>query len=138
MAGTHVAKNIALSFTLADDVNLSPEHGFNINYFRKGSIIAAKGAELFSNYLQFQEDDIFVTVLFQDLGILILYGRYSDEYSKLIKEKNSSRIPFATLEKRTFGVTHEELGSEILREWGLPGKIYVPIRYHHGYGNAPV
>jgi diguanylate cyclase (GGDEF)-like protein len=135
--GTHVVKNIALSFTLADDVNLSPEHGFNINYFWKRSIIAAIGAELFSNYLQFKEDDIFITALFQDLGVLILYSRYSNEYSKLIEEKNSFRIPFETLEKRTFGFTHEELGSEILREWGLPENIYVPIRYHHNYCIAP-
>jgi len=135
--GIHVVKNIALSFSLADDSNRSPEHGFNINYFWKRSIIAAIGAELFSDYLQFKEDDIFNSALFQDLGILILYSHYPDAYSKLIEEKNNTRIPFETLEKRTFGYTHEELGSEILREWGLPENIYIPIRYHHDYDNAP-
>lgn len=55
--GTHVVKKIAISFTLADDVNLHMEHGFNINYFWNISIIAAIGAELFPNYLQFKEDD---------------------------------------------------------------------------------
>ena len=135
--GVHVVKNIALSFNLADEINLSPEHGFNINYFWKRSIIAAIGAELFSNHLEIKDDDIFVTALLQDLGILILYSRYPDEFSRLIEEKNNTRIPFEILEKRTFGFTHQELCSEILKEWGLSEKIYLPIMYHHDYGAAP-
>lgn len=135
--GIHVVKNIALSFSLADDMNLSPESGFNINYFWKRSIIAAIGAELFSDYLHLKEDDLFVTALLQDLGILILYSRYPDEYSTLIGEKNKTRIPFEILENRTFGFTHQELASEILKEWGLPENIYLPIMYHHGYDDAP-
>jgi HD-like signal output (HDOD) protein len=135
--GVHVVKNIALSFSRADEVNWSPENGFNINYFWKRSITAAIGAELLSDFLGIEEDNIFVTALLQDLGILILYCRYPDEYTKLIEEKQNTRIPFEVLEKRTFGFTHLEFGAGILKKWGLPENIYLPVMYHHGYGDAP-
>ena len=135
--GVHVVKNIALSFTLVEDLNLHSEGVFNIDYFWKRSIIAAIGAELFSGYLKISDDDIFVSALLQDLGVLILHGYYPDEYSRLIEEKNSTRIPLETLEKRTFGFSHQDLCSEILNQWGLPENIYMPIKYHHGYVDAP-
>src|SRR3990172_6523612 len=48
--GVHVVKNIALSFTLVEDLNWRTEGVFDIDYFWKRSIIAAIGAELFSGY----------------------------------------------------------------------------------------
>jgi len=135
--GVHVVKNIALSFTLVEDLTLHSEGVFNIDYFWKRSIIAAIGAELFTGYLKIRDDDIFVSALLQDLGVLILHSYYPDEYSRLIEEKNNSRIPLEILEKRTFGFSHQDLCSEMLNQWGLPENIYMPIRYHHGYVDAP-
>jgi diguanylate cyclase (GGDEF)-like protein len=135
--GVHVVKNIALSFTLVEDLNMHSEGVFNIDYFWKRSIIAAIGAELFSGYLKISDDAIFVSALLQDLGVLILHGYYPDEYSRMIEEKNSTRMPLETLEKRRFGFSHQDLCSEILNQWGLPEHIYMPIKYHHGYLDAP-
>jgi len=135
--GVHVVKNIALSFTLVEDLDTDSEGLFNIDYFWKRSIIAAIGAELFSAHLGISDDAIFVSALLQDLGVLILHGYYQDAYSGLIEEKNSTRMPLETLEKREFGFSHQELCSEILHQWGLPESIHMPIRYHHGYLDAP-
>jgi len=135
--GVHVVKNIALSFTLVEDLNLQSEGVFNIDYFWRRSIITAIGAELFSGYLKTSGDDIFVSALLQDLGVLILHGYYPDEYSRVIDEKNNTRVPLEILEKRTFGFNHQDLCSEILKQWGLPENIYMPIKYHHGYVDAP-
>ena len=135
--GVHVVKNIALSFTLVEDLEIHSEGVFNIDYFWKRSIIAAIGAELFSDYLKASDADIFVSALLQDLGVLILHSYYPDEYSRLIEEKNNTKIPLENLEKRTFGFSHQDLCSEILKQWGLPENIYMPIKYHHGYVYAP-
>lgn len=88
--GVHVVKNIALSFTLVEDLKMHSEGVFNIDYFWKRSIIAAIGAELFSDYLKASDVDIFVSALLQDLGVLILHSYYPDEYSRLIEEKNNT------------------------------------------------
>lgn len=36
-----------------------------------------------------------------------------------------------------FGFDHQELDSEILKEWGLPETISIPIYYHHHEKNIP-
>jgi len=135
--GVHVVKNIALSFTLVEDLSLHSEGVFDIDYFWKRSIIAAIGAELFSDYLATDDDAIYVAALLQDLGILIMHCYYPDEYSKLILEKNATRVPLDVLETKAFGFRHQDLCSEMLQMWGLPENIYMPIRYHHGYREAP-
>ena len=38
---------------------------------------------------------------------------------------------------RLLGYDHQEVGAELLRRWGLPDSIYVPIRHHHSPESAP-
>jgi len=135
--GINAVKNIVFSFTLMDSLKISSTDIFNIEYFWKRSIIAAIGTEQFTEHFNIKDDDIFVAALLQDLGILILYSNYPDDYSRLIEEKNSTKTPVDVLEKKQFGFTHYELCSEVLDQWGLPENIYLPIRYHHNYEDAP-
>jgi two-component system, cell cycle response regulator len=135
--GVHAVKNIVFSFNLVDGLKLGSTDVFSIDYFWKRSIIAAIGTDLFAEYFNIKDDDIFVTALLQDLGILILHSNDLDEYSRLIEEKNRTRIPVEVLEKRRFGFSHQDLCSEVLQQWGLPENICLPIRHHHNYKDAP-
>jgi len=135
--GVHVVKNIVFSFTLVDGLQMSSTDIFNIDYFWKRSIIAAIGTELFAEYFQIETDDIFVTALLQDLGILIFHSNYPEEYSSLIEEKNTTKTAIEVLEQRKFGFSHQDLCSSVLEQWGLPENIYLPIRHHHHYEDAP-
>lgn len=135
--GVHAVKNIALSFTLIDGLNLDIENSFNINYFWKRALVSAIGSELFARHLKIHDKDIFITALLQNLGILILNCHFHEEYSRLIQEKNRTMVPMDILEKRAFGFNHQELCSEVLKQWGLPENIYQPILYHHAFRDAP-
>jgi two-component system, cell cycle response regulator len=77
--GVHVVKNIALSFTLVEDLNMHSEGLFNIDYFWKRSIIATIGAELFSVYLKISDDAIFVSALSNERGKEIVAGGKRDD-----------------------------------------------------------
>src|SRR6056297_836008 len=68
--GTNVIKNIALSFVVANDIRGKGTVNFNLDYFWRRSVTAAVAAELLTNRLQERNDDIFVTALLQDIGIL--------------------------------------------------------------------
>jgi len=135
--GVHVVKNIVFSFTLMDGLKVGSSDSFNIDYFWKRSIISAIGTELFTGFFKIRDDDVFVAALLQDLGILILHSNYPVEYSRLIEEKNATRTPINVLEKGEFGFSHQDLCSEMLQQWGLPESIYLPVRHHHNYPEAP-
>ena len=87
--------------------------------------------------MKVRDDDLYVSALLKDLGILILHSNYQAKYSRLIEEKDGTGVPIAVLEKREFGFDHQDLCSEVLKQWRLPEKIYIPINYHHNYGDAP-
>ncbi len=130
--GVDVLKNIALSFVIASKMKGTSQGGFDFDYFWKRAITAAVGAELLAPLLKHRSDDTFVTSLLQDIGVVVLYFCRTDDYSKVLDEKRASGIPVCEIEKQIFGFDHQEVGYEILKQWGLPESIYTPIRYHHG------
>jgi len=135
--GIHSVINIVLSFTLVDSLRTGSADIFNIDYFWKRSIIAAIGSEIFTEYFGIRNDDIFVSALLQDLGILVMYSNDPAGYASLIEEKNSTKIPVEVLERRRFGFSHQDLCYRMLEKWNFPEHVYLPIRYHHKYMEAP-
>jgi len=135
--GTNTLKNIALSFVIAKGLTGSSEGGFDFDFFWKRALTAAVSADILASVISDKNEDTFVTALLQDIGIVILYLCQADNYLRVLDEKRASSISIQEAEKIIFGFDHQELGSEVLKNWGIPDTIYQPIRYHHQYENIP-
>ncbi|HLQ77163.1 MAG TPA: diguanylate cyclase, partial [Terriglobia bacterium] len=46
--------------------------------------------------------------------------------------------PLTIVEREIFGFDHQEVGSELLKLWGMPETVYMPVRYHHDVDLAPI
>ncbi len=135
--GTNTLKNIALSFVIAKDLRGSAEDGFDFDFFWKRALTAAVSAEILSPIISDKNEDMFVTGLLQDIGIVMMYLCRKDDYLRVLDEKRASSLPVEESERKVFGFDHQELGSEVLKNWGIPDTIYQPIRYHHRYNDIP-
>ncbi|OGQ96738.1 MAG: hypothetical protein A2521_07300 [Deltaproteobacteria bacterium RIFOXYD12_FULL_57_12] len=135
--GVDALKNIALSFVIAGKMKGTPEGGFNFDFFWKRAITAAVGAELLAPMVKHRSDDTFVTALLQDIGIVIMFFCRPEDYSKVLDEKKAAGLQVCAAEKQLFGFDHQELGAEVLKRWGLPESIYMPIRHHHHDSPVP-
>lgn len=135
--GVNTLKNIALSFVIARDMRRCSNDSFDFEFFWKRSVTAAVGADILASLINYKSDDTFVTALLQDIGIVIMHLCRSDDYLKVIDEKKTSRLAIDVIEKKLFGFDHQEIGAEILKNWGFPGSIYMPIRYHHSCKEVP-
>jgi len=135
--GVYAVKNIALSFVLLDGLGVHADGAFDLNYFWKRSITAAVSSELLAPHFNLEGDDVFVPSLLHDIGVFIMYLGRPNDYALLLEEKKSSGLPLEMIEERTFGFSHQVVGSEVLEQWGLPEDIYLPIRYHHRHEQAP-
>lgn len=124
-------KNIALSFVIAKELRSHPEGGFDFDFFWKRSVTAAVAAGMTSNLLDNKNENAFLTGLLQDIGAVMMYFCRKDDYIKVLDETSLGGLPVEAVEKQIFGFDHQELGSEILKEWGLPEGIYMPVCYHH-------
>ncbi len=129
--GLSAAKNIALSFVIAKELRSPSETEFNFEFFWKRSVTAAVASDLCASLIGKKNDEAFVSGLLQDTGIVIMYLCREEDYLKVLDEKYINKTPIDIAERKVFGFDHQEVGSEILRQWGLPESIYLPIRYHH-------
>ena len=135
--GVTTVKNIALSFVIAKEMRGSSDNGFDFDFFWKRSLTAAVSADVLSSIIGQKNEDIFVTALLQDIGILIMYLCRADDYSMMLDEKRASSLAIEEAERKILGFDHQELGSEILKSWGIPDTIYEPVRYHHNHRDVP-
>jgi diguanylate cyclase (GGDEF)-like protein len=55
----------------------------------------------------------------------------------MLDEKRASSLAIEEVERKILGFDHQELGSELLKSWGIPDTIYEPVRYHHNHRDVP-
>ncbi len=135
--GLKSIKDIALSFTIVKGFKKNTVDRFDHELFWKRSITAAVSAEMIASALKMNRNDIFVTSLLMDIGVLVMYLSKPAEYLSVIDEKLVSHVSTVESERAVFQFDHQELGSEILKEWELPENIYMPIAFHHRITDCP-
>ena len=69
--------------------------------------------------------------LLHDVGRVIIYMFYNDEYCNLIKEAESTEATLVNLELDHFHSTHQEIGAYLLNNWGLPYAYVEAAMFHH-------
>lgn len=131
LLGTQALRNIALSFVIVDGFKDIPQGGFDLDLFWKRSISTAVSAKILATKTGLANDDIFITALLQDIGILVLFLADGPAFTEMLDKKRISGKPFCEAEKDQFGFDHTQLGSHLLKSWNLPESIYEPIRHHH-------
>ncbi len=138
MLGENGIKNIALSFVIAQTFEREKGERFDISRVWRRSITAAVAGQLLSAAIGFNNDDIFITTLLQDIGIGAMFLCRKNDYLAVLDEKIVTGLPATTIERQIFDFDHQEVGSTLLKMWGLPESIYLPIRYHHDVESAPL
>ena len=135
--GLTAVKNIVLSFVLTANFRGVAENAFNYDLFWRRSVTAAVSAELVCDLVGTRCEDIFITSLLQDMGMVFMYICRQDDYLKVLDETRFSLSCTQDIETDIFGFNHQELGAVVLKDWGLPQKIYEPIGFHHSPQDAP-
>ena len=129
--GCNALKNIALSFVIANEMRADAQGDFDFDYFWKRSVTAAVGADLIASLVQKKSDDLFVTALLQDIGIVVMYLCRPADYLQVLEDKQTTDATLTAVETAIFGFDHQDVGRHVLEQWGLPPTIYEPIGYHH-------
>ena len=129
--GTHTVKNIALSFIICSEFQCDPYETFDATIFWRHALSSAVAAELTATLVRASSNDLFITALMQDIGILVMHGYRPRDYQLVFNCKKETHRPLPEIERMIFAFDHQEVGAELLRSWLLPEEIYEPIRYHH-------
>lgn len=70
-------------------------------------------------------------MLVHDIGKQALHHLMPEQYQKIVSDSRMKRIPRSSAEQEALGVTHAEVGAQLLKDWNFPEAFYYPVYYHH-------
>lgn len=79
-------------------------------------------------------ENLFISGILQDVGVLVLIRIYGAEYAELLDEAHSHQ-ELSRRETAMLGHDHAEIGAWLIQRWHIPVEIQHDIRYsHHAAG----
>jgi len=138
MLGGNALKNIALSFIIVQSFPGEKGGRFDFETLWRRSVTSAVAGQLLAAEIGLKSDDVFITALLQDIGIGAMYLCRPNDYLAVLDEKSVSGRILSAVEREIFDCSHAEVGAGLLKMWGLPESICLPIQYHHEPDDAPL
>lgn len=130
--GFNTVRDLAVSASLVERVNLSYEGGDLMTDFWEHSVSTAIAARMLQRFgLAGSVGESFVAGLLHDIGRLVVARYLPDEFIKLQSRLEESREPLWALEHELLGMSHAEIGGMLCKHWNLPEALCEAIRWHH-------
>jgi diguanylate cyclase (GGDEF)-like protein len=129
--GVNVVSNLALSFSIIENIKGDGTEGVDYTKFWQQSVIRAVAATAAAKLLNRYSDEVFIVGLLADIGKILMYVVRPNDYREVLREVSFTGVKDYESERRIFSYSHEDIGSETLRIWGIPEIIYGPIGLHH-------
>lgn len=122
LLGPIAVQNLVIGFcvrdALASGASNLPEHEATSNH----SIAVASTCELIAQHVNFKPvEEAFVAGLLHDIGQLAMIALRPKDYCEVLRQrKQGCGDDLASLERRVFGIDHNEAGFRLLSRWKLP------------------
>lgn len=130
--GTNTIKNLAISASVLEVFGQTKGNAlFNIHKFWWHSFLCASLAKHIAEETGYKfPEEAFLAGLMHDIGKLVLWTNFRDEYSKVL-EKSTQKADIIVAEKMEIGATHCEIGAQLVRQWSLKSFLADAVYYHH-------
>jgi putative nucleotidyltransferase with HDIG domain len=100
------------------------------------SIAAATAAQLLARDLGEDDNLAFTATLLHDIGKIVI-AAVSDSFYSCAQAIQRTETDLLSTEERVLGVTHAEVGGQLLQRWRFPENLIQAIRFHHRPVAAP-
>ena len=100
--------------------------------FWKHSIGCAVVSRMIAEKIHYPKlDDSFTAGLLHDIGKVVLDQYLHEEMTKIIKLVQEKDISFFDAENEVLGLSHADIGGQVMDNWNIPSSITVAVKYHH-------
>lgn len=81
---------------------------------------------------QVMDHEVFFTAgLLHDIGWLVIAKVHPDSYTQITELAKVENRDVIEVETETLGVTHVQIGIQLLEKWGIPGMVTQCVKKHH-------
>lgn len=131
LLGMNGTMSLALSFSLVRGLRKMEGPSFDhAAYWRRSAISGIATLAAGSFVMAAKPDELFLTGLLQDIGMLVLNEALPD-YGSLVVSAQNDHERLVETERRELGADHSEVSSWFLGKWGLPRQIIASVQTSH-------
>jgi len=126
-----IGADAGAGLTLANSVPVESRGADLSGYWRRCVYSAAAARALAARFLPGSVEDCFIAALLMDLGTLVLDRALGERYEQVSRQART-HAELAVLETAALDANHAEVGAMLVRHWGLPAVLEIPVGAHHG------
>ncbi len=129
IVGINDLQNLILATAVVDSFSNIPSDLVDMTAFWMRSISCGVIARLLAKKSAILHSErLFLTGLLHDIGSLVLYAKLPSQSLEVLLTAANNRYLVADLEQEIIGFTHADIGSELIKAWGLPDSLAEAIR----------
>jgi len=142
--GINTIKNVALSSVVVGNVNVKANTVLDGEEFWKHSFGVAAASKVIAGLIGIDaklREEFFVAGLIHDIGKVLINNVFQDEMRKILDVASDNTYPITIIEKKILGLTHEEIGIAIGKNWKFENNLLYAVGKHHApvtQGNSAV
>ncbi|MDR3213809.1 MAG: HDOD domain-containing protein, partial [Azoarcus sp.] len=139
VVGLPAVRAMVLGFSLLSNYRKGGCPGFDYSRFWSSSLIMAISMQVLAGRIRLvAADELFSIGLLARIGELALATVYPVKYGRLLAELvEAPGADLAELEQQTLAMSHADLGTAMLEDWGIPTVFTGPVRHYEHPGDAP-
>ncbi len=128
MLGTHQIHDLTLAASVSSTFAKIPADKMDVATFWKGCVFRAEAVKTLAAQCGLREKErFFIQGLLSDLGHMVLYLKAPAEALQALHVAEAGAEPLHIAERRLLNCDYAQVGSAMLKAWGLPGAIHIPI-----------
>ncbi|MBW2568364.1 MAG: HDOD domain-containing protein [Deltaproteobacteria bacterium] len=130
--GPDAIKNIVISSIVQQSFNQTKNSYISsLKILWKHSLMSAVLAKTIAEEISyFNHDEAYLAGLFHDIGKLVLWVNFPEEYTEILQTTRSNPALLLDSERR-IGASHDETGAWLINRWAPQSFISDAVLYHH-------
>lgn len=132
--GINTIKNVALSSVVVSNINVKNNTVFNGEEFWKHSFGVGVASKIIARMMGVDQkllEEFFVAGLIHDIGKVLISNVFPEETRKIDSIAAGGKYTITFIEKKIIGLSHEEIGIAIGKNWNFENNFLYAMGRHH-------
>lgn len=137
MLGLRTVASVVAAVSMHSTLAMVQCKGFRFEAYWRHALTTAIVARELARPAALDPGEAFLTGLLHDVGQLLLVVACADWAERALQLSGEEHIDLCEAERRLIGVSHDEVGADVMRHWHFPERLVVAVAAIHSPLLAP-